>query len=375
VPEIQCRLITYCTNIHPADSWSETFAALKRQIPEIKHAISPSHPFPIGLRLSGRAAKELTPQSAAIFAAWLAEQECFVPTVNGFPFGTFHGTPVKEKVYLPDWRSVERVEYTKRLADLLAGWLPEHGAGSISTVPVGFKSHVAPSDLALAGKNLLDVLMHLERLRQETGRMIVLALEPEPACVLETTNDLVGFLDGMQLTESLRGQIGICLDCCHAALNFEEPAEVLALLAEAGVRVAKVQVSSALRQKHGLREPLARFQEPCYLHQVAVRRQNGTLVRYNDLPDALKLHESEGSEEWRCHYHLPLFLDDDEQYQTTRRFIADLLPLLDRRILLEVETYTWEALPPDLRTCDLGDAIVRELRWLQEKVDATDRRP
>jgi len=375
VSEVQRRLITYCTNIHPGESWEETFKALTTHIPKIKAAVSPDHPFPIGLRLSARAVRELTADHAVSFAAWLREHDCFVPTINAFPFGAFHGAHVKEKVYLPDWRSRERADYTKILATFLAGWLPENVTGSLSTVPVGFKAHVSADDYPLARNNLLEVLLHLERLWQEEGRDIILALEPEPACVLETTADLAGFLERMGFPEALRNRIGICLDCCHLALEFENPAAALALLSDAGIRIGKVQVSSALRQQHDRREALRPFQEPCYLHQVVVRRRDGTLTRYDDLPHALLQHRGERGEEWRCHFHVPLLVERTGDYETTRFFVEELLPLLDRRILLEVETYTWEVLPPELRIGEVADSIIRELRWLQEKTDETDRCP
>ena len=375
MPQVQRRLITYCTNIHPGESWSETFASLAAHVPKIKKSVSPEHPFPIGLRLSARAARELAQGHSGSFAHWLRERDLFVPTINGFPFGAFHGTRVKEEVYLPDWRDPERGAYTRLLAGLLADWLPEGGSGSISTVPIGYKAHLGRQWQLQVRDHLFAVLLHLEKLRQEKGVDIVLALEPEPGCLLETAADLVDFLELMNFPQDLRSRIGICLDCCHLALQFEEPAKVASLLAGAGVRIAKVQVSSALRQRHDRRKTLAPFQEPCYLHQVVVRGPGGKLSCYPDLPDALVRHRGGADEEWRCHFHVPIFLEQNGEFLTTRSFVEELLPLLDRRLLLEIETYSWEVLPPELRTGQVADAIIREIRWLQEKSDETDRRP
>lgn len=371
--EIQRRLITYCTNVHAGETWQETFAALENHIPKVKEAVSPDHPFPIGLRLSALAARELAAGHSHSFGSWLREHDCFVPTINGFPFGAFHAARVKEKVYHPDWRSRERASYTKRLATLLAEWLPENQAGSISSVPIGFQAHHAGEDHLVSRGNLLHVMEHLDRLRQEKGADIVLSLEPEPACVLESTADLVRFLEWMDFPESLRDRIGICLDCCHLALQFEEPAEVVSLLTQAGVRIGKVQASSALRQRHDRREALIPFQEQCYLHQVVVRGEGGLLTRYDDLPDALKRHQGKGEDEWRCHFHVPIFLERAGEYETTGFFVERLLPLLDRQVLLEVETYTWDVLPPELRLGELTHSIIREIRWLQEKANVADR--
>ncbi len=147
MPEVRGELITYCTNIHPGESWGEVFAALRRYVPAVKVACSPDRTFPIGLRLAERAARELDAARNREFTDWLRANDCFVPTLNGFPYGAFHGGRVKENVYLPDWRSPERAAYSMRLADLLAGWLPEGMAGSISSVPLGFKGVVGWEDL------------------------------------------------------------------------------------------------------------------------------------------------------------------------------------------------------------------------------------
>ena len=370
--EFDPRQITYCTNVHAAESWEETFAALREHVPRVKKAVAPDAPFPIGLRLSAQAAGELAADGGAAFAQWLRCENCFVPTINGFPYGTFHGESVKRNAYLPDWHSQERADYTKVLADLLAGWLPKGMTGSISTVPVGFRANACAAEHRA---RLFEVLTHLELLKEERGVDIVLALEPEPACFLETAIELVEFLKRMAFPKPLHERIGICLDCCHMALQFEEPAEVLSLLEKGGIRIGKVQVSSALSVRHDQRDALHRFVEPTYLHQVVVRSENGSLSRYDDLPDALDMHSGEGGDEWRCHFHVPIFLEQTGKLGSTRTFAERLLPLLDPRVLLEVETYTFDLLPPQLRAEGVTESIIREVRWLKERVDAADRRP
>ena len=361
-------MITYCTNIHPGESWAETFAALQAQVPAIRVAVAPDRPFPLGLRLSARAAEELTADENHRITAWLAEHDCFIPTLNGFPYGAFHGSTIKERVYLPDWRSPERVAYTRRLAQLLAGWLPAGITGSISTVPVGFKTRVNAEDFAQIRENLLVVLEELERIRQEKGREIVLALEPEPCCVLETTEELIAFFERLSVPADRRDLLGICYDCCHQAVEFEDPLRSLALLAEAGIRIAKVQVSSALRLVDPMRERLAPFAESCYLHQVVIRRPDGTLIRYPDLPEALSRHRGGAGEEWRCHFHVPIFLETAGEVGTTRAFLEQILSKVPADILREIETYTWEVLPPQLRTATVTESLIREFRWLEERM-------
>jgi hypothetical protein len=416
------RFITYCTNIHSGESWDDIFTALRQHIPLIKSTVSPNHPFPIGLRLSSRAATELTSQKNRLFTAWLHEQECFIPTINGFPFGSFHGERVKERVYLPDWRSSERAEYTIRLANLLAEWLPEGVTGSISTVPVGFKNVVGISDYPEIRTQIQLVLMHLRRIFDETGKRIILALEPEPGCLLETTEEFGRFYETMAFDENLPTHFGICYDCCHQAVEFEDPAESLRRLATAGVPIAKVQVSSGIQVDGGFAAALERFVESCYLHQTVVQRQGGELVRYIDLPEALTCHERRDGDEWRCHFHVPIFFSGETaldfpppfqgegrggdgvgcavsenaqrlnlphphpnlplegegtksegtngNFTTTQKFLTEILPFLPKNILLEVETYTWDVLPVELRCGSVTDSIIREIEWLKEHADA-----
>jgi len=360
-------MLAYCTNIHPGESWAETRSNIEKYTIRVKETVSPDRPFPIGLRLSARAASEITGSEAASFADWLAEHGCFVPTINGFPYGQFHGAAVKENVYLPDWRSPDRVAYTKRLADLLALWLPGGVTGSISTVPAGFRSAVTNADMPLVRRNIIETLDYLAGIRELGGSEIVLSIEPEPGCVIEATAELLQFIDSLALSSGQARFIGICLDCCHQAVEFENPSDCLRLLADAGVRIGKVQVSSGLviDDIEKIRESdLKRFIDPVYLHQVVARRPGGEIERFTDLPDAMAEWDRGGAE-WRIHYHVPVFAERFGPFGTTRFFLEEILPMLDPSILLEVETYTWDVLPPELRLPDMADSIVREMQWVE----------
>ncbi len=368
-------MITYCTNIHPGESWAETFDALKRHLPVIKSDFSPFRPFPLGLRLSGRAIRDLDEAASERFMEWLHCHDLFVPTINGFPYGAFHGTRIKEQVYLPDWRHSARVDYSIGIATLLDSWLPDNIRGSISTVPLRFGRDLPEEELVIIRGNLLRTMEQLDRLRQRSGKSIILALEPEPGCLLETTDDVISFFQRMKLPEELRSTLGICLDCCHQAIEFETPTKIIEALASAGIPLAKVQVSSALRVLDPEPGTLDGFCETAYLHQTVVRDGEGKLSRYNDLPEALRLHPAGAGNEWRVHFHLPIFVQQMPGYETTQDFIHSLLPLLEETVLLEVETYTWEVLPPELRMSNVDASLVRELQWLKGARHATNRRP
>jgi hypothetical protein len=247
--------------------------------------------------------------------------------------------------------------------------------GSISTVPVAFGRDFPEQDMEVIRNNLLRTLEHLDHLRQKSGKAIMLSLEPEPGCLLETTDNIITFFERMKFPDTMQSALGICLDCCHQAVEFETPAECLAHLATAGIGIGKVQISSALRMLDPERTLLESFCEPVYLHQTIIRGKDGMLRRYNDLSDALRDHPRGRDEEWRIHFHVPIFVNRMPRYGTTRFFIDALLPLLDKNMLLEVETYTWEVLPSELRAESVDHSIVRELQWLKGQRDETNRRP
>ena len=136
--------LAYCTNVHRGETWAETFAALERHTLPVRRRVASGRSYAIGLRLGRRAADELAqPAELAAFRAWLERHDCYIFTINGFPYGSFHGTRVKEQVYAPDWSTPDRVDYTLRLFSLLAELAPAGAAASVSTVPASFKAFVA----------------------------------------------------------------------------------------------------------------------------------------------------------------------------------------------------------------------------------------
>jgi hypothetical protein len=386
--------LSYCTNIHPGESWDEIRGNLERYLPQVKRRVSPDAPFGVGLRLSAAAALSL--EDARVrddFAVFLRDEGLYVFTINGFPYGAFHGTRVKEAVYLPDWRDQRRLDYTNRLADLLAGWLPDdtEAMGSISTVPGAFKANAAsPAAIDAIVDNLLRHAAHLCDIEQRTGRHIMLALEPEPCCMLETIDETVAFYrDRLHsaraaarlatLTAStvgaahaaLRRHLGVCLDLCHAAVEFESPARCLQQLEDAGITIAKIQVTAGLRipavtpvAAHALQE----LADAVYLHQVIERSAAG-LRRYVDIEDALASGAwRSGGCEWRVHFHLPVFLEAFESFASTQSAVREALALHRHKPAsrhLEVETYTWSVLPARQREMPVEDAIARELLWVR----------
>jgi sugar phosphate isomerase/epimerase len=387
--------LTYCSNIHVGEAWRDVFTALQDSLPPIRQQLQHSGPFAIGLRLSAAAALTLEqPSVLTQFRAFLESGDHYVPTINGFPFGAFHGTRVKERVYEPDWRSPERVEYSNRLARILAAlrMSDTQQPVSISTVPGAFRQAAQTRDDAVAiARGMLRHAAYLKRLRDDTGVHVVLAIEPEPACFIETVNEAIAFFEehlrspellraafeNDQLTaDDVASHVGVCLDTCHMAVEFEDPEVAIASVRDAGIRIAKVQLSSALRVPTASAVPpqalLAAFAEDTYLHQVVVS-DGDQLRRYTDLPDALASQlEASAHGEWRVHFHVPLFLDEMSGFTTTQSYISRVLNVLrDQNVstCLEVETYTWDVLPPEYRTTDVRTAIARELTWVRGQLN------
>jgi sugar phosphate isomerase/epimerase len=393
--------LTYCTNIHPGESWPEVRVNIERFVLAVRDHVTPRQRFGIGLRLSAEAAEALArPGEVEAFRAFLDEHDLYVFTINGFPYGPFHGQPVKEEVYLPDWRSEARLRYSDQLATLLAALLPEEAGleGSISTVPGAFRAHVLnEADVADMTDKLARHLATLHRLREETGKRISLALEPEPCCYLETVADTVAFFErrlfapnvvrdlagrtGMSRGQSedfLRHHLGVCFDACHMAVEFEPVDAALQAFRDAGIRVVKIQISAGLRvhiARHDTRvlDALGAFADPVYLHQV-VERRDGELRRYLDLPQALESAARFGGapREWRIHFHVPLFREQLGPFDSTQPYVRELLDLVRHELVsqhLEVETYTWDVLPEEHRREDLVTAVARELRWVMEQIE------
>jgi sugar phosphate isomerase/epimerase len=388
--------LTYCTNIHPANGLDEVTASLRRHAPDLRARLRPHGPFGIGLRLSGAESREmLEGDRLAEFQDFLDRHGLYVFTLNGFPHGSFHGEPVKAQVHHPDWRTRERVEYTLRLAEILARLVPAGSEGSISTSPLSYAGWVDPGDRAAweaVTRNLVDVAAALVRLRRERGRLVYLAIEPEADGLVEDSHGLVRFhLDwllraGGEMLARMLGasreeaeallldHVRVCFDACHAAVAYEDPAEVLDRFASAGIGVGKVQLSSALRvplsdhprRRAALAAALRPFADSVYLHQVAERRADGTLERYPDLTEALERIEDPDAVEWRVHFHVPIFVDRYGDFQSTQDYLRGVLALVQERGVtrhLEIETYTWDVLPAGLKL-DLTDSIQREYEWV-----------
>ena len=378
--------LAYCTNIHRGETWAETFFSLQNHALAVREKICPQKPFAIGLRLSERAATELNdPATFLEFKRWLDKNSCYVFTINGFPYGQFHGTRVKEAVYRPDWTSPARVAYTDLLIDLLAELLPPGIEGSVSTLPGSFKEfHPADEACKLIRQNIWRSVEHIARISAKTGRTLHLGMEPEPLCLLENSAETMHFFDQMRAEhprdDRLAQHLGVNYDTCHFAVEFEEPSNALGSLVNYGIKISKIHLSSALKisPTPEAREELKKFADDTYLHQVVVRDEAGNRTIYRGLPEALAAANGQmaaGEEplpEWRIHFHVPLHAPAAAPFENTNDHLLGVLDILAQKpeicSHLEMETYTWEVLPPALKSQNVVDQLAAEYEWTLDQL-------
>ena len=368
--------LTYCLNVHPGETLADHRRAIEQYATPIGRAVAGDAPFALGLRFGATAAEELAdPAALDSLKQQLDQANTYAMTVNGFPYGAFHNQRVKTDVYLPDWSTDARREYTIQLANSLAALLPANQRGTISTVPLAFKTTAAPLEAMV--QQLVDTAIALAEIERRTGKQVQLALEPEPGCLLETTDEVIAFFTGPLAracpADLVPRHLGVCFDTSHQAVEFEDLAESVDALTDAGVSIAKVQLSSAARFLPATmdRAALAPLVDDVYLHQTSILQADGAVTRFVDLPDAMA-SDAPGVE-WRVHYHMPLFAGHLGELATTRdllvgRFAQQLAGGLCDQI--EVETYTWSLLPGGSDPHALTENLIRELRWARELIRA-----
>lgn len=405
--------VGYCTNVHPGVDLATIRENLERYAVDVRHTLSDGGALGIGLWLPKTAVDELLDAGdAAIgeFASWLSKKHLRVFTINGFPYDNFHQPVVKHRVYLPTWWQPERLLYTQQLAEILVQLLPDDEPfGSISTLPIGWRSqNVSKSDLDTAGANFRELASSLEALERRTGRRIVVAIEPEPGCLIDTTEDCVRWF-AEQLPEAMhRRYVTVCHDICHSAVMMEPQQHVLRRYAEQGIRIGKVQVSSAIvadwqsmalpRRQEAITQ-LKSFAEDRYLHQTGRLDRDGKFVLEEDLPALIDHVEArsqsvdtsqvanrlsfdcvDGDDRWVVHFHVPIFLErfghlttsHAEVLECLRTLLGESTSTMSRALdftgHLEVETYAWSVLPEAMRRRGLAEDIANEIRWLRRTI-------
>lgn len=392
--------LTYCSNIHPGVNWDDHFSELKSAIPQVRQSVAGTNPMAIGLRLAHEASIELeNPARLQELKSWLEANNLYVFCINGFPYGNFHQSVVKDYVHAPDWTTSDRLEYTKRLFRILVELLPDNLTGAVSTPPLSYRHWWrSPEDLSYARTKattqILDLVGFLIELEEKTGRTLHVDIEPEPDGILSNGKDFFAWYTQQLLPEcieylkkvkgystdiaksALFKHVRLCYDVCHFAVSFESPAWVQDQLLKTGIQVGRLQLSSALKvdltqdKKEKLALLARQFNEPVYLHQVVARTEDGQFIHYPDLDDALADADSP-TIEWRVHFHVPLFMEHYGLLGSTQSQTQQVLALQKQNPIttyMEVETYTWSVLPEALQR-SIPDAISRELNWVKQQLE------
>jgi len=387
----------YCTNIHAGTDLRSLRENLRRYSAEVRHLARPDESLGVGLWVPAQAAQQLVekPEEIDSLAALLAELRLEPYTFNGFPYGNFHDAVVKHRVYLPDWGDTARLRYTRNLVAILDRLLPQGAVGSISTLPLAWGKE-QPDLAAQAATELSTIASELAALESASGRRIVLAIEPEPGCMLDRADDVIAFFASSVAPEHRR-YLTVCHDICHSAVMFESQAEVLGRYAAAGIVIGKVQVSSAIRvpwqrmdeeQMLAALRQLQGFAEDRYLHQTGRCEASGEFSLVEDLPQLLASLQADGAIDqsvphlpigtggpagdraWCIHFHVPIFLDRFGVLEGTQDDIVSCLTTLlssDSSGWIphfEIETYAWGVLPSTMRQMSLAQSIAGEVQWL-----------
>ncbi len=378
--------ITYCLNVHPGETLDDIINSIKKFTLPVKNKICPTKPFGLGLRLSYVAANELSnSEKLEEFKNFLAADNLYVFTINAFPYGEFHRKEIKENVYLPDWRYNERRDYTIMVADILASLIPKGTFGSISSVPCSYKRWINnESDISEMVIRLMDTVFYLSQLEELIDRHIHIGLEPEPDCFLENSTDVIEFFTNVlyqqgaaylaykhkitedEARELIRRYLGICFDACHFAVQFENLADSINKILSSGISISKIQISSALKCENTpiAREQLQAFCEPVYLHQVKARTPGGEIKSYTDLTAAINDTVPDNNE-WRIHFHVPLYFSEYNELQSTSNELTkDFFSAAKNIPHFEIETYTFDVLPPELHSRNIIDSIIDEFEWV-----------
>jgi len=385
---------SYCSNIHPGEIWQEHFAELQKNVPLVKERVAPHEKMGLGLRFANQASIDLQdPIEFQRLKEWLEKENLYVFTLNGFPFGGFHQTVVKDDVHTPDWTTKDRFDYTLRLAHLLAKLLPENlKEGGISTSPLSYRywwknAEELTNATHVATLHLIELVVELAKIEQETGKWIHIDIEPEPDGILENHKEFVDWYEnsliplGAEYLEKkainapvqlLKRHIQLCFDICHFGVSYDSPSKCIQELNQKEIGIGKIQISSALRvdlrtNPQEKIEALRKYHEPVYLHQVKALLTNGQFIQYKDLDQAIQEYSADMFDEWRIHFHVPLFLANYGLLGSTQNEIKETLAVQKSMPFtrhLEIETYTWAVLPADFQA-PIHESIAREIEWVK----------
>jgi sugar phosphate isomerase/epimerase len=380
--------LTYSLNVYPCSSLKDIeqniFTHAVSAFKNVTEQTGNTGPFGVGLFIPAHLTKEFLEQCAELKER-LDREGLYVFTINGFPYGAFHDKRIKENVYKPDWSCEERLLYTNALAHILADLLIDDTEGSISTVPVTFKPWADEALLTKAVMHLMDAAAELNTIQKEKGKRIAIALEPEPGCYLETTDDVVEFFtqiliqqgvtylseeygyDPDDAEEIIHNHIGICIDTVHSAVMFEDPKDMIDTVTSHNIRPVKIHLGGAVsfNNQESPTQDIIPYCDEIYLHQTSILDESDEKHFFIDLPQAL---ETFPTGEWRVHFHVPLSAELKGGLASTASLVTRdfLLRAADAGVRhFEAEIYTLTLMPGF--DGNIEQAMADELVWIINK--------
>ncbi|HBC87764.1 MAG TPA: hypothetical protein DCZ94_12485 [Lentisphaeria bacterium] len=367
--------LCYSMNVFPEKDWLAENSEIRKKVLSLRRKVtgSDSAKFAIGLWFDAETACEFRRKAKLQeFKKWLSDNNLYVFTFNAFPYGNFHGRPVKKKVYLPDWTTKERLKYTCMIADILAELLPEGITGSISTLPGAYMANIkSDNQIAKVAANLLAATRYLSKIYGKTGKKIILGIEPEPDCFWETPFEFIGFYRKYFFSwPREKKYLGICYDTCHQEVLMTEPGKGLKKLLAHKIPIAKFQLSAALKAPdRASKKALAKFADEVYLHQTRVLEKDWTISKYPDLPKALA--SADKSRPWTVHYHVPIFTTNlPGGLLTAKKELEEILKTAGDTSNFEIETYTFSVLPDKMKELGVINSMKKEYEWVKKAMAA-----
>jgi hypothetical protein len=378
--------LSYCTNIHFGESWEEVFYILKFHSRKLRNAFLKMDQFGIGLRLSNSSIINLSKSSFFFdFLFWLKINNFYIKSVNGFPYSFFGSNYIKDNVYLPDWSNFKRYIYSRRIIILFSNFLNKNNFGGISTLPLSYKyffCNYSYNNLYIKSiKYLYSLLILLNDIYVNNKIFIHLDIEPEPDCVVSNTLDYINFFKKWLLDRIILyflkkkihmfilNYFRICFDICHSSVEFESICQSFNSIFLFNIKFGKFQISSSLKiDKMNFYNSyvFSYLPETPYIHQVYGKTFYDNIITYKDISLAHILLYKKKIVEYRIHYHVPIFFDKYEIFESTQQYIIEFFKLLKKRnafYIFEIETYTFDILPCYLKL-NILYSLKREYDWV-----------
>lgn len=371
--------LMYCGNVHPCSTVREMIEQIDQYIIPIKKSRKLESMY-LGVWFNCDLLADFysNPQITEMLFDLMKKSSLIIKSLNAFPQREFHGVSIKENVYFPEWSEQSRLRYTLALAEFISKRRDSFAKSiSISTVPLGYKKSWTEQKQRLAVDHLKQLAMSLSSMHKQTGIHIRVCLEMEPDCVLETTTEMIAFLNqtlDYQNNQEINNYIGVCFDVCHQAVMHESVKDSLNRLTREKINIGKIQVSNALRFKsehfEHVQSILANYINSPYLHQVKLLTNNG-VKSIADIDKDLSNHV-EFSEEVRIHFHIPINKRElSSTLLTTQHEIIETIDSLSSLAIkpdVEVETYTWRIIDKEVTSNSLSHYLVDEINWLETEM-------